>query len=273
MDEPERIQKVLARLGLGSRRRIDELLQTGRITVNGRTAEPGQRLRGGERVTVDGRSVAFDKALRPGLPRVLLLNKPPGTVTTRSDPEGRPTVFEGLPRLGRGRWISVGRLDVATSGLLLFTDDGALANALMHPSSHIDREYAVRVNGRPDDEALERLREGVLLDDGPAAFSDIRFHGGQGTNAWYHVCLLEGRNREVRRLWEAVGHSVSRLKRVRYGPVVLPSRLRVGRHEFLEPVEAWALCRLVGLEHPRPTGRLDLERRGVLIPYPGLPDR
>lgn len=267
----ERLQKVLAQLGMGSRRALEGLIEAGRVSVNGKPAKLGDRVVGRERVKVDGRLVDIARAFRLVIPRVVLLNKPPGTVCTRSDPEGRPTVFELLPKLGRGRWISVGRLDVATAGLLLFTDDGALANALMHPSANIDREYAVRLLGHPDEQALEQLRTGVLLDDGPAAFTDIRHYGGQGTNVWYHVCLMEGRNREVRRLWEAVGITVSRLKRVRFGPVVLPSRLKVGRHEFLAPVEAWALAALVGQAHERPTGKLDFDG-SALIPYPRLPD-
>jgi len=181
------------------------------------------------------------------LRRVLIYNKPEGEVTTRKDPEGRPTVFDRLPRLREHRWISIGRLDLNTTGLVMFTTDGELANRLMHPSSEIDREYAVRIFGEVDDAMIERLRTGVTLDDGEAKFSDISAAGGTGMNRWFHVTLLEGRNREVRRLWESQGVRVSRLKRVRYGSIFLPSRLTVGKWEELDQKAVDLLSRTVGL--------------------------
>ncbi|HEV2110904.1 MAG TPA: 23S rRNA pseudouridine(2605) synthase RluB [Gammaproteobacteria bacterium] len=228
-EEPaERLQKVLAAAGLGSRREIETWISEGRITINGRPAKLGDRIRGVDRINVDGKPV---KALERGSEtrrRVILYHKPEGELTTRKDPEGRPTVFEALPRLRGSRWVSVGRLDTNTSGLLIFTNDGALANKLMHPSSEIEREYAVRVLGKVTDEQLALLKRGVKLEDGMAAFDDIQEAGGEGANHWYHVILREGRNREVRRLWEAVGVTVSRLIRVRFGALSLPRDLPRG---------------------------------------------
>lgn len=228
-EEPaERLQKVLAAAGLGSRREIETWISEGRVTINGRTAKLGDRIRGVDRISVDGRPV---KALERGSEtrhRVILYHKPEGELTTRKDPEGRPTVFEALPPLRGSRWVSVGRLDTNTSGLLIFTNDGALANKLMHPSSEIEREYAVRVLGKVTDEQLAMLKKGVRLEDGMARFDDIREAGGEGANHWYHVTLKEGRNREVRRLWEAVGLTVSRLIRVRFGTLALPRNLPRG---------------------------------------------
>ncbi len=263
MTEGERLQKVLARLGMASRREIDRWIGEGRIRVNRQVATPGTRVGPGDRVEIDGRPVAIDRVIAPRT-RVLLYHKPAGEVTTRNDPEGRPTVFDHLPRLVHGRWISVGRLDINTSGLLLLTTDGDLANRLMHPSSGIEREYAVRVLGPVDEDTLRRLQEGVELDDGPARFESITDAGGQGVNHWYHVVLKEGRNREVRRLWEAVGHRVSRLIRVRYGDLKLPPRLKPGRWQELEPAEVAALRRSVGLpaEPQRPAARPGRSRPG-----------
>lgn len=244
---PERLQKVLARAGVGSRRQVDAWVEEGRVTVNGDTAIPGQKVGLGDEVRVDGRVIGIENAHAP-VRRVLMYNKPEGEVTTRSDPEGRPTVFDGLPSLQDQRWIAVGRLDLTTSGLLLFTTDGELANRLMHPSQEVDREYAVRVFGDVDDDMIQRLLDGVLLDDGMARFSDVQPAGGSGINRWFHVVLFEGRNREVRRLWESQGVQVSRLKRVRFGPAFLPSRLPVGRWEELDQKGVDALSRKVGLE-------------------------
>ena len=228
-EEPaERLQKVLAAAGLGSRREIETWISEGRITINGRTAKLGDRIRGVDRISVDGRPV---KALARGTEtrhRVILYHKPEGELTTRKDTEGRPTVFEALPPLRGSRWVSVGRLDTNTSGLLIFTNDGGLANKLMHPSSQIEREYAVRVLGKVTDEQLTMLKKGVRLEDGMAKFDEITEAGGEGANHWYHVILREGRNREVRRLWEAVGLTVSRLIRIRFGSLSLPRNLPRG---------------------------------------------
>ena len=243
----ERLQKLLARTGLGSRREIDAWIAAGRLSVNGETAQPGQKAKATDRITLDGRELKLTGAQQPSR-RVLVYNKPEGEVTTRRHTEGRPTVFDRLPRLNDERWIAVGRLDINTSGLILFTTDGELANRLMHPSYQIDREYAVRVFGEVDEAMLNRLREGILLDDGQAAFSDISEAGGSGINRWFHVTLLEGRNREVRRLWESQGVKVSRLKRVRYGPIFLNSRLSIGRWEELDQKGVDALSKSVKLD-------------------------
>ncbi|ROR32264.1 23S rRNA pseudouridine(2605) synthase RluB [Inmirania thermothiophila] len=246
----ERLQKVLARAGLGSRREIDRLIAEGRVTVDGVPAVPGTRVRGRERIVVDGRPVPRSRLRAAPPPRVLAYHKPAGQVVARRDPEGRDTVFRHLPRLREGRWIAVGRLDVATSGLLLVTTHGELAHRLMHPSRRIEREYAVRVFGEVDGLVLERLQRGVRLEDGPARFERIEYAGGGGANQWYHVTLREGRNREVRRLWASQGVQVSRLIRVRYGPVVLPPGLPAGRWRELTPGEVAHLCELVGLPRP-----------------------
>lgn len=243
----EKLQKVLARIGLGSRREIESWIESGRISVNGQIASLGARVDSLDQILVDGRPVKRDIASEEAR-RVMLYNKPEGEVCTRDDPEGRPTVFDRLPRLKHGRWINIGRLDINTSGLLLFTTDGELANRLMHPSYQMDREYAVRVMGEVDDEMIERLKTGVMLDDGPARFTDIVASGGEGINRWYHVCLMEGRNREVRRLWESQGMRVNRLKRVRFGPVFLGPELPVGRWREMKQNEIDALSQEVGLE-------------------------
>lgn len=245
-DAPERVQKLLARAGVGSRREIEGWMTEGRLTVNGEPAVPGQKATVRDRFELDGRRLEVSGASQP-VRRVLMYNKPEGEVTTRKDPEGRPTVFDRLPRLREHRWVSIGRLDINTTGLVLFTTDGELANRLMHPSNQVDREYAVRVFGEVDEAMIQRLLEGVLLEDGVARFTDITPAGGTGHNQWFHVTLLEGRNREVRRLWESQGVKVSRLKRVRYGPVILPSRLKMGQWEELDQKAVDALSRAVGL--------------------------
>ncbi len=218
-----RLQKLLAGAGLGSRRTIEGWIREGRVSVAGHTAELGDRASPRDDVRLDGRKLDLGRAA-PCARELLLYNKPLGEVTTRSDPQGRPTVFERLPPPGHGRWIAVGRLDVNTSGLLLLTTDGELAQRLMHPSSEIEREYLVRVRGRPDPATLRRLLTGVELEDGLARF-DRMVAEGPGA---FRVVLHEGRNREVRRLWGAVGHEVSRLLRIRYGPIELPRDLRPG---------------------------------------------
>jgi 23S rRNA pseudouridine2605 synthase len=244
----EKLQKVLARAGFGSRRQIERWIEDGRITVDNMPATLGARVSPGQTIRVDGRAVPTHVFHSP--PRILIYHKPEGEVCTRSDPQGRPTVFEKLPRLRGARWIAIGRLDYNTSGLLLFTTDGELANRLMHPSHEVEREYAVRVLGKVDDAMLLRLKEGVMLEDGPARFDDIREAGGAGANRWFHVVLREGRNREVRRLWEAVGVKVSRLIRVRYGPVVLPPHFHAGRSIELDEEASAALYDSVGLKPP-----------------------
>tara|TARA_Y100001001_G_scaffold110769_1_gene108435 strand:- start:1102 stop:2076 length:975 start_codon:yes stop_codon:yes gene_type:complete len=244
---PERIQKLLARAGVGSRREIEGWMEAGRLLVNGQPVAPGQKASVEDRFELDGKRLEVSGAAEV-MRRVLIYNKPEGEVTTRKDPEGRPTVFDRLPRLKEHRWISIGRLDINTTGLVLFTTDGELANRLMHPSNQIDREYAVRIFGEVDDAMIEHLLQGVLLEDGMAKFTDISPAGGSGMNRWFHVTLLEGRNREVRRLWESQGVRVSRLKRVRYGPIFLPSRLTVGKWEELDQRAVDTLSRTVGLE-------------------------
>jgi len=231
-----RLQKLLAGLGLGSRRAVEEWIRAGRLTIGGRTAQLGDRASAEDDIRLDGRKLELDhKALSSR--ELLLYYKPTGEVTTRSDPEGRPTVFERLPAPAAGRWISVGRLDVNTSGLLLLTTDGSLAHRLMHPSSEVEREYLVRLRGRPGPDALGRLLSGVTLEDGPARFDRIEEaesgEGGEAGNASLRVVLHEGRNREVRRLFAAVGFEVSRLLRIRYGPIKLPRELRPGQSRLL----------------------------------------
>jgi 23S rRNA pseudouridine2605 synthase len=240
----EKLQKVLARAGLGSRREMERWIEEGRVSVNGRVASLGDRVDGRDRLAVDGKALSLEAAQDV---RCILYHKPPGEVCTRDDPEGRRTVFDRLPRLKSGRWISVGRLDFNTSGLLIFTTDGELANALMHPSSAIEREYMVRVMGDVQEDMLERLLEGVMLEDGPARFTDIQDGGGDGINRWFYVVLMEGRNREVRRLWESQGLTVSRLKRVRFGDVFIPPKVKQGQWVEMARSEVNSLYRLAGL--------------------------
>ena len=243
----EKLQKVLARIGVGSRRDVEAWISQGRIKVNGKDATLGQRVDMHDAISVDGRVIKREEAAET-VRRVIMYNKPDGEICTRDDPEGRPTVFDRLPRPKEGRWINIGRLDINTTGLLMFTTDGELANRLMHPSFEMDREYAVRVRGEVDDEMIERLKTGVALEDGPARFTDIQqAPGGEGFNHWYHCVVMEGRNREVRRLWESQGLVVSRLKRVRYGPVFLNSDLPMGRWREMSQYEVDILSAEVGL--------------------------
>jgi 23S rRNA pseudouridine2605 synthase len=220
------------------------------VTVNGEPAGIGQKVSGRDCILVDGRRIAVDTGASPDA-EVIAYHKPAGEVCSRDDPQGRPTVFEALPRPGRGRWISIGRLDINTSGLLLLTTDGELANRLMHPSQQIEREYAVRLLGDVDLPMLERLIQGVELEDGPARFTAIEESGGRGANRWFHVIIREGRKREVRRLWESQGVQVSRLTRVRFGPVILERNLRRGRWRPLNFKEKRRLYREAGLKFPQ----------------------
>lgn len=243
----EKLQKVLARAGFGSRREIEGWIAAGRVSVNGSISTLGDRAGEADVIRVDGHVVSKTR-LQSNRIRVLAYHKPVGELTTRSDEEGRPTVFDNLPSIRNGRWIAIGRLDINTSGLLLFTTDGELANRLMHPSYTIEREYAVRVLGEVSKEQIQILLNGVELEDGQGRFSQVRDGGGEGANHWYHVSLEEGRNREVRRLWESLGVTVSRLIRVRYGPITLQRRIRPGKWEELSGDAIRQLRQAVGLE-------------------------
>ena len=234
-------------MGFGSRREIERWIEQGRIKINGKACALGDRVKPGDWVHVDGKRIIVRED-KPTATRVIMYHKPEGQVCTRSDPEGRPTVFDHLPKAGRARWISIGRLDINTSGLLLFTTNGELANRLMHPSNQVEREYAVRVSGEVTRENIRQLLTGVELEDGPAHFDDIQDGGGEGYNHWYYVVIREGRKREVRRLWEAVGARVSRLIRVRYGNIIMPKSLRKGRIKALDHSEIKQLGDSVGLE-------------------------
>jgi 23S rRNA pseudouridine2605 synthase len=248
----ERLHKVLANAGLGSRRLLEERIQAGEVRVNGAVAEIGMSVHAGDRVELDSKLfVAINDSAEHA--QVLVFHKPDGVVTTREDPEGRPTVFEQLPRLKGARWIAVGRLDINTTGLLLLTTDGALAHKLMHPSAEVEREYICRVHGEVPDEALEKLQAGVELDDGPARFEELAVISRGDSHSWFRVVIREGRNREVRRMWESQGLMVSRLKRIRYGNIELPRGLLKGNSQELEADQVKALRDLVGASDPEPT--------------------
>lgn len=247
----ERLHKVLANAGLGSRRMLEQRIESGEVQINGVPATLGQSVRTGDRVELDAKRfvVVTDNAEHA---QVLVYNKPDGVVATRDDPEGRPTVFEQLPQIKGARWIAVGRLDINTTGLLLLTTDGDLANALMHPSSEIEREYICRVHGEVPDETIERLKNGIELDDGPAHFDDITVISRGNSHSWFRVVLREGRNREVRRMWESQGLMVSRLKRIRYGSVELPRGLLRGRSEELDGGQIANLRNRAGMQEIAP---------------------
>nr|WP_199044811.1 pseudouridine synthase [Dyella sp. ASV24] len=247
----ERLHKVLANAGLGSRRMLEQRIQAGEVELNGTPATIGASVHAGDRVVLDGKQfiVATDNRDET---EVLVYHKPEGVVTTREDPEGRPTVFEQLPRLKGARWVAVGRLDINTTGLLLLTTDGELANALMHPKSGLEREYLCRVHGEVPDEIIEKLKAGVELEDGPARFDEIAVISRGGSHSWFRVVIREGRNREVRRLWDSQGFLVSRLKRIRYGSVELPRALRRGDCESLGEETVKELRKTTGLGAPQP---------------------
>ncbi|CAI3796836.1 23S rRNA pseudouridine(2605) synthase RluB [Rheinheimera sp. MM224] len=223
----EKLQKVLARSGVGSRREMEEYISAGRVTVDGKVASLGDRINANQQVRVDGHPVKI-AAEAEQVCRVIAYHKPEGEICSRIDPEGRPTVFDRLPKIKDSRWIAIGRLDINTSGLLLFTTDGEMANRLMHPKFEVEREYAVRVFGDVNDAMIQKLRTGVELEDGKANFKKVKAMGGEGINRWFHVVLTEGRNREVRRMWESQGAVVSRLIRIRYGDLLLPKHLPAG---------------------------------------------
>lgn len=261
----EKLQKVLARAGVGSRREMEEWISRGRVTVDGKPATLGDRVGANQQIRVDGHPVQL-VAEEQQVSRVLAYHKPEGEICSRTDPEGRPTVFNRLPKIKGARWIAIGRLDINTSGLLLFTTDGELANRLMHPRYEVEREYAVRVFGEVTDAMLQRLRTGVELEDGKASFKRIKALPGEGLNRWFHVVLTEGRNREVRRMWETQGVVVSRLMRVRYGDLVLPKHLPAGGYAEYPLDEVNYLRSMVGLVPEteslvKPEGRDERRRR------------
>src|SRR5688572_11365835 len=252
----ERLHKVLAQAGLGSRRALEQRIADGLVKVNGETAQVGMSVKSGDKIELDGRQFVASALTEPA--RVLMYNKPEGEVTTREDPEGRPTVFESLPMLKGARWIAIGRLDINTTGLLLLTTDGELANALMHPSFEVEREYVCRVRAPEGEEVVpnnivDRLARGVALEDGPAKFDEIERIGGSDSHDWFRVVVKEGRNREVRRLWESQGCQVSRLKRVRYGEVSLPRELLRGHSQELASDKVEAMRAKLGLESDTPS--------------------
>ncbi len=229
---PEKIHKVLAQAGFGSRREMEELIRLGKVRVNGQIAQVGMRVGSGDLIKLGGRQVTVRAAGK--LPRVIIYHKPEGEIVSRDDPQGRPSVFEKLPELRRGKWLAIGRLDYNTCGLLIFTTSGEMANRLMHPRYEVEREYAVRILGELTPQQIRLLTNGVRLEDGVAKFDSISEQGGKGANKWYRVILREGRNRMVRRMIEAIGMTVSRLMRVRFGEVVLPPRLKRGGHFELD---------------------------------------
>ena len=262
----EKLQKTLAGRGLGSRREMERWIAAGRIQVNNRVARLGDRVEATDDIAVDGRKLSRGRMRES---RLLVANKRAGVVVSRRDRE-LPSIFDELPKLHQARWVSVGRLDVQTTGLILFTNDGDLANTLMHPSTGIDREYAVRADTKLDASALQRVRTGVLLDGRNESFSDIRYYDGSGGNHWYHVVLMEGRNHEVRRLFASVGATVTRLKRVRYGPVALPPWLPRGTWQEMGARDLRRLRQILGLPKLQGPRQASTHARSMLIPYPEL---
>ena len=275
MSDSEKLQKVLARAALGSRREMETAIERGQVTVNGKVATIGDRVTNLDKIFYKGRPVNSD--LSQHRVRAIIYNKPEGEICTRSDPEGRPTVYRHLPTLREGRWVAIGRLDINTSGLLIFVNDGELANRLMHPSSQLEREYLVRVFGDVEEEMLDRLKEGVLLEDGPAKFTKIAATQHQSSNRWFYCSIMEGRNREVRRLWESQGLKVNRLKRVRYGKLIIPSYLKTGQWLELSPHELNDLAATVDFTISKQRAALDLDdkkrmqRREKLLRRGGKP--
>ena len=273
-DNSQKLQKVIAASGRGSRRQIENWIADGRVRVNGQVAHLGQRVSAKDEIIVDGAVVETATA---SAPQVLMLNKAAGLVCSRRDPEGRGTIFDQLPRLQDSRWVTVGRLDINTTGLLLVTNDGSLAHRMMHPSTGLDREYAVRVNKKLDDDEIAKLKAGVEIEGETMRFSDVRYYNGSESNFWYHVALMDGRNREVRRLFDSAGCKVSRLKRVRYGPVILPSWLTVGHWSFMQTHDLKALYKMLGFAYPKrapsKTKRSKVAKTSCLIPYPQLDKR
>lgn len=255
----ERVQKVLAQAGYGSRREIESWIEQGRIEINGKPARLGDKVEPKDEIRLNGKPVRRTLDLAPR--RILAYNKPEGEICTRDDPEGRPTVFDKLPPVKNGRWIIVGRLDINSSGLILFTTDGELANRLMHPSYEIEREYAVRVLGELSDDNYRQLREGVQLEDGPARFDDIVHGDGQGVNHWYYVLLHEGRNREVRRLFDVVGVTVNRLIRTRFGNLFLPRNLPQGQWRELGEKDINHVLAMVGMDEALPDTSRQIKKK------------
>jgi 23S rRNA pseudouridine2605 synthase len=247
-------------MGIASRREIERWVEQGRIKINGKVARLGATIGSNDKVSVDGRLQTI-KPLARSIPRVLVYHKPEGQICSRATDETRPSVFASLPEIAGGRWVSVGRLDLNTSGLLLFTDDGDLANKLMHPSSNIEREYAVRVHGPVHEKAIQALLEGVKVEGKSAKFDRMReTESGDGRNQWFRVVLREGRYREVRNMWKATGYEVNRLKRVRYGTVKLPRDLKIGQHKMMAPLQLSKLLGSIGMGHIA-TRERDLKRR------------
>ena len=272
--DSQKLQKVIAASGRGSRRQIENWIADGRVSVNGEVAHLGQRVSSQDEIALDGGVV---ETVTANAPQVLVLNKAAGLVCSRRDPEGRGTIFDQLPRLHGSRWVTVGRLDINTTGLLLVTNDGALAHRMMHPSTGLDREYAVRVNKKLEDDEIAKLKAGVEIEGETMRFSDVRYYNGSESNFWYHVALTEGRNREVRRLFDSAGCAVSRLKRVRYGPVILPSWLTVGHWSSMDNDDLKSLYKMLGFAYPEGAAskvkRSKVAKTTCLIPYPRLDKR